>query len=103
MCARTDLYILIQADFLKMYAIYCSNHENATKLYEKLLASNPQFADWINTVKLTNPAVKGAGLESYLIKPVQRLCRYPLLLKELLKVQYLYLSRLSLSISLSRL
>lgn len=69
-----------------MYAIYCSNHENANKLYEKLLASNAQFAEWIAAQKLNNPAVKGAGLESYLIKPVQRLCRYPLLLKELVKV-----------------
>lgn len=29
--------------------------------------------------------MRGLDLESYLIKPVQRLCRYPLLLKEILK------------------
>lgn len=69
-----------------MYAIYCSNHENASRVYERLLQTNPQFNEWINLQKL-NPATKGAGLESYLIKPVQRLCRYPLLLRELIKVR----------------
>ena len=70
-----------------MYAIYCSNHENAGNIYENVIATNLQFSEWISQQKLQNPQVKGAGLESYLIKPVQRLCRYPLLLKELLKVQ----------------
>ena len=36
-------------------------------------------------VKFNNPKSKGLDVSSYLIKPVQRICKYPLLLEQLLK------------------
>lgn len=43
------------------------------------------------------PECRRLDLEGYLIKPLQRICRYPLLLKEILKVSYfLSLSQLFL-------
>lgn len=32
------------------------------------------------------PAIKGLSIGGYVIKPVQRLCKYPLLIRELLSV-----------------
>ncbi|KAJ3024459.1 UNVERIFIED_CONTAM: cytochrome c oxidase subunit 1 [Siphonaria sp. JEL0065] len=65
------------------YTIYCSNYPLAMKIVTKLMAD-----DKVKTVmqSLTaNPVARGLSLESFLIKPVQRICKYPLLLRELLK------------------
>ena len=44
----------------------------------------------------------GKGLQSFLIKPIQRLCRYPLILKELVKTSdpesYAYIEELEHSL-----
>jgi len=69
--------------YFKMYSVYCANQPNAMlKLQE--YGRKPEF---IQTMKVctSDPRSKGQPLGSLLIKPIQRICKYPLLFRELLK------------------
>lgn len=71
------------APFLKMYALYVSNYDDATALlesYEKI----PAVKTWLSD-KYHEPHIKVLSLQSLLILPVQRIPRYCLLLKDLVK------------------
>eukprot|EP01102_Stenamoeba_stenopodia_P000594 TRINITY_DN10579_c0_g1_i1.p1 TRINITY_DN10579_c0_g1~~TRINITY_DN10579_c0_g1_i1.p1 ORF type:complete len:565 (+),score=123.64 TRINITY_DN10579_c0_g1_i1:137-1831(+) len=74
---------LKMADFLKSYNTYSVNHEKAQKLYDKLVKENVEVSDFLEKQR-KRPEVKSLGIEAYLIKPIQRLCRYPLLLREVI-------------------
>eukprot|EP01116_Phalansterium_solitarium_P021768 TRINITY_DN6912_c0_g1_i3.p1 TRINITY_DN6912_c0_g1~~TRINITY_DN6912_c0_g1_i3.p1 ORF type:complete len:1514 (-),score=661.17 TRINITY_DN6912_c0_g1_i3:304-4845(-) len=69
--------------YLKMYGTYCANHPTAVRRVNELNVANAEFAQ---TVKIceTDPRCKHLSLMDYLIKPVQRLLKYPLLFRELL-------------------
>ncbi|EFA78177.1 hypothetical protein PPL_08827 [Heterostelium album PN500] len=66
---------------LQRYVTYLSNQEQCNK----------QLVSWENNSQLSSilthikslPGVKNQNISSYVIKPVQRLCKYPLLLREL--------------------
>ncbi|KAJ8329985.1 Guanine nucleotide exchange factor for Cdc42p [Batrachochytrium dendrobatidis] len=59
-----------------VYEPMCGNYDNACKLALQETA-----------ILSTNPRIDPArGLQGYLIKPVQRICKYPLLLNELIKL-----------------
>lgn len=58
------------APFLRAYTVYCKGYQQAIEL-----ASSPKLAKLL----------KGKDLVSLLIKPVQRLCKYPLFFEALLK------------------
>ncbi|XP_037801441.1 intersectin-1-like isoform X12 [Penaeus monodon] len=69
---------------LTPYLRFCSLQiQGATLLGEKCSAGGP----WANLIKQCQeqPAVRGLTLTSFLLKPMQRITRYPLLIKELLK------------------
>lgn len=69
---------------LTPYLRFCSLQiQGATLLGEKCSAGGP----WVNLIKQCQeqPAVRGLTLTSFLLKPMQRITRYPLLIKELLK------------------
>ncbi|OAJ36249.1 hypothetical protein BDEG_20442 [Batrachochytrium dendrobatidis JEL423] len=74
---------MYQCYALKVYSIYAANYPAAMKLAYSL-QGRPEVKEmmqkWMN-----NPEVRGLSLESFLIKPVQRICKYPLLLRELEK------------------
>ncbi|KAJ1500786.1 Myosin 10A, isoform D [Coelomomyces lativittatus] len=67
-----------------MYTQYCMNYSDAIHLLKKLSGSKSSFMKWITQTQ-KQPECKGLDLASFLLKPVQRLCKYPLLLKEILK------------------
>jgi len=70
-------------EYLKMYLLYCSNYAYAlTKLED--LKSSKSFSKFLIT-QFQRPESRCLHLDSFLIKPVQRICKYPLLLKELIK------------------
>ena len=98
----------IQISYHKMYSDYCNNHTNAVATVNSLLKKNNSFKQFIevyfpnnnnSTSQLSNKAlisnqtplshlqdaqmipVCNGPFVGYLIKPVQRICKYPLLLR----------------------
>ncbi|KAG2174924.1 hypothetical protein INT43_005986 [Umbelopsis isabellina] len=95
-CQIADVFITMGPEFM-IYADFCGLHSQATKTY----ASYQSRPEWISFSKMclngmeltsfhddlsatTSPGTR-LHLEDYLIKPVQRICRYQLLINEILK------------------
>ncbi|KAL6070710.1 RhoGEF domain containing protein [Balamuthia mandrillaris] len=72
------------ADYLKMYTQYCANQSKCVTILDELEQSNKAFASFLDDCA-TSAGSRGLSINSFLIKPVQRICKYPLFLKELLK------------------
>ena len=70
--------------FFKLYSFYCRNYERALTTLANCRKHVNGLTDFLNT-QARLPQCKGLSLESYLIKPVQRLTKYPLFWKDLLK------------------
>uniref|UniRef100_V9K8C6 Phosphatidylinositol 3,4,5-trisphosphate-dependent Rac exchanger 1 protein-like protein n=1 Tax=Callorhinchus milii TaxID=7868 RepID=V9K8C6_CALMI len=68
-----------------VYQEYCSNHEKALRLLMELNKIPDVRAKLLNCMVLGGMKTKDIPLEGYLLTPIQRICKYPLLLKELLK------------------
>jgi hypothetical protein len=64
-----------------MYSEYCSNQVSATRLLDKLLEENQAFFNFHDVAQFDNPLCRKLDLASFLIIPMQRVCKYPLLLK----------------------
>lgn len=68
-----------QHPYFKLYMGYCTNHAASLSTLKKL-KNNGAFAAFIEEVR-QKPECRKLDIEAYLIKPLQRICRYPLLLK----------------------
>jgi len=75
---------LAVGQFLKIYSDYCNNQNAAYALLAEMSHKSDDFAGFLQYCK-TRPESRGQDLASFLIKPVQRICKYPLLLRELIK------------------
>ncbi|XP_060947631.1 rho guanine nucleotide exchange factor TIAM2 [Limanda limanda] len=71
---------LYYADHFKLYSGFCANHIKVQKVLERA-KTDRAFKHFLETRNPTNQ--HSSCLESYLIKPVQRVLKYPLLLREL--------------------
>ncbi|XP_032889120.1 T-lymphoma invasion and metastasis-inducing protein 1 isoform X2 [Amblyraja radiata] len=72
---------LYYADRFKLYSAFCASHTKVPKVLVKAKI-NPAFKAFLDA---QNPKQQHSStLESYLIKPIQRVLKYPLLLKELI-------------------
>ena len=72
--------------FLRAYAGYCATYTTAIEVVKQLSEgrTNPKFTKFMQ--RATNvPQCRGLDLASFLIKPPQRLCKYPLFFRDLLK------------------
>jgi len=78
-----DIWLTMN-EYLKMYLLYCSNYAYALTKLENLKSSSKNFTKFLNT-QFQKPQSRCLHLDSFLIKPVQRICKYPLLLKEIIK------------------
>ncbi|XP_075245652.1 uncharacterized protein LOC142339486 isoform X3 [Convolutriloba macropyga] len=66
-------------DGFKMYSSFCANHSKAQKVFD----SSRTMPEFLFFLERTNPENEHSkSLESYLIKPIQRILKYPLLLRE---------------------
>mmetsp|Transcript_32457 Transcript_32457/g.55527 ORF Transcript_32457/g.55527 Transcript_32457/m.55527 type:complete len:564 (+) Transcript_32457:74-1765(+) len=72
------------ADYFKMYKVYCANQQNSLTTVEQQTKKNSEFKKNLDVCH-SDPRCKGLFLQSYLIKPIQRVCKYPLLLRELIR------------------
>jgi hypothetical protein len=69
------------AETLRSYAGYCANQDTSVAAYLKL-KENPDVEKHLDELEKD---LQGHDLCGFLIKPVQRLCKYPLLIRELSK------------------
>ncbi|KAM5135854.1 LOW QUALITY PROTEIN: phosphatidylinositol 3,4,5-trisphosphate-dependent Rac exchanger 1 protein [Mantella aurantiaca] len=67
-----------------VYEEYCSNHEKALRLLMEL-NKVPNVRAFLLSCMLLGGRKTDIPLEGYLLTPIQRICKYPLLLKELAK------------------
>ncbi|KAJ3125743.1 Myosin 10A, isoform D [Nowakowskiella sp. JEL0407] len=77
-----DLFIRV-SDYLKMYTMYCSNHPYAVMKLQTI-RQNKQIVKFLDQCAQL-PESRHLNLDTFLIKPVQRICKYPLLLREIIK------------------
>ena len=73
-----------QKDYLRVYSTYCSNQQTSHDIMQKLLKKEKKFESFLQYT-YARPECQGLDLGSFMIKPIQRICKYPLLMKELLK------------------
>merc|ERR1712179_688426 len=66
------------------YVRFCSRQLKACQFIQQKIESSPEFKQ-LEKKCCTDPRAKGLPLSSYLLKPLQRICKYPLLIKEMLK------------------
>lgn len=69
----------------QIYDEYCGNHEKAQRLLLELNKIRSVRTCLLNCMLLGGRTNTEVPLEGYLVAPIQRICKYPLLLKELLK------------------
>ncbi|KAJ3297864.1 hypothetical protein HK104_011432 [Borealophlyctis nickersoniae] len=74
---RIGLLFIQNEEAFRSYVSFCGNYQTATNLAMEKAAMLQQASPEMDPVR---------GLPNYLIKPVQRICRYPLLLNELIKL-----------------
>ncbi|XP_072218107.1 intersectin-2a isoform X2 [Leuresthes tenuis] len=69
---------------LQPYIRFCSCQLNAAALLQSRTHNQPDFKDFLKKIA-TNYRCKGMPLSSFLLKPMQRITRYPLLIKNILE------------------
>ncbi|XP_064875538.1 phosphatidylinositol 3,4,5-trisphosphate-dependent Rac exchanger 2 protein isoform X1 [Oncorhynchus nerka] len=69
----------------QIYDEYCGNHEKAQRLLLELNKIRTVRTCLLNCMLLGGRKNTEVPLEGYLVAPIQRICKYPLLLRELLK------------------
>ncbi|KAL5528859.1 hypothetical protein ACEPAG_4833 [Sanghuangporus baumii] len=68
---------------MSVYADYCVNQGNATKILQSIRDSRPDVASHLQRLR-EDPTVRNLDLSSYLLAPMQRITRYPLLIRQIL-------------------
>jgi hypothetical protein len=63
-----------------MYKVFCANQQNSLAAVDQHSKKNPQFKKNLDVCH-SDPRCRGLFLQSFLIKPIQRVCKYPLLLR----------------------
>ncbi|XP_068433588.1 intersectin-2a isoform X4 [Clinocottus analis] len=69
---------------MQPYIRFCSCQLNAAALLQSRTLNQPDFKDFLKKIA-TNYRCKGMPLSSFLLKPMQRITRYPLLIKNILE------------------
>ncbi|KAI9217398.1 Dbl homology domain-containing protein [Blastocladiella britannica] len=75
--------ILEHIGSMRCYMQFCTGQKQALTTLTQLLRDRLEFKDFIKQ-RQGDPRCRSLDLSSYLLKPVQRLTRYPLLIKQVL-------------------
>lgn len=78
-----DLFITL-SEHLKAYTEYCANQPNALAMLKHLKEENGEFSNFDAELQANHSQIRGLDMLAFIIKPVQRLCKYPLLIRELI-------------------
>lgn len=70
--------------FFKIYFEYCNNYEQGQRTIAKLRHEQSSLDDYLR-IKCSQEKFRRLGIDGFLIKPVQRLPKYVILLKDLVK------------------
>eukprot|EP00013_Stygamoeba_regulata_P008492 CAMPEP_0177673250 /NCGR_PEP_ID=MMETSP0447-20121125/25831_1 /TAXON_ID=0 /ORGANISM="Stygamoeba regulata, Strain BSH-02190019" /LENGTH=1137 /DNA_ID=CAMNT_0019181085 /DNA_START=487 /DNA_END=3900 /DNA_ORIENTATION=+ len=70
--------------YLNMYKQFCSDQTQSLNTRKRLKDTNQQFSEFLEKQQY-NPESKLLVLSDFLIKPLQRICKYPLLLERITK------------------
>jgi len=84
MVDMSDVFLSMDDHQLRPYTDYCTKQPLSLAMLKSLENNNPDFHTFLQKIVASEPKVRGLSLLSFLIKPVQRLCKYPLLLRELI-------------------
>lgn len=71
-----------QTSFIKLYKHYVNNYDKSYMTYKRCKENKKEFKEFLEKYE---PQLGSLGLQAFLILPVQRIPRYVLLLKDLLK------------------
>lgn len=82
-----DLFLKLEENLSNTYATYINNQSECTIIVEKLSKERKffKYALYQGVTEFDDEANVIVNLHSFLITPIQRMCKYPLLLKELIK------------------
>ncbi|KAI6004680.1 Dbl homology domain-containing protein [Pisolithus albus] len=69
---------------MRVYLDYCVNQANAGKVLQSLRDANPELSAQLQCLR-EDPSARNLDLSSYLLVPMQRLARYPLLIRQILQ------------------
>ncbi|XP_053139860.1 intersectin-2 isoform X2 [Hemicordylus capensis] len=69
---------------MQAYIRFCSCQLNGAVLLQQKTDEEPEFKEFLKKLA-SNPRCKGMPLSSFLLKPMQRITRYPLLIKSILE------------------
>nr|WEL12751.1 Rho guanine nucleotide exchange factor 4/29 [Halisarca dujardinii] len=78
-----ECFIKHKEDFPRYYSEYCNNHPFANSQLSEL-NDDPRYTFFFESCRLLRN-MPDLPLDSFLLKPVQKICKYPLQLTELLK------------------
>eukprot|EP01103_Thecamoeba_quadrilineata_P008750 TRINITY_DN18481_c0_g1_i1.p1 TRINITY_DN18481_c0_g1~~TRINITY_DN18481_c0_g1_i1.p1 ORF type:complete len:534 (-),score=108.77 TRINITY_DN18481_c0_g1_i1:206-1807(-) len=81
---QIGLILKEMVDYFKSYMTYVSNSDMSLAIIERSKKKNPKFNQFVKDLS-ENKELRGLDMISFLIKPMQRICKYPLFLRELLK------------------
>ncbi|KAJ3035718.1 hypothetical protein HDV00_003479 [Rhizophlyctis rosea] len=74
---------LAMCPWLKLYATYCHNQANSRKKLISILDEGSALSRFMSEQQ-NQPCMEQKRLSDYLLEPMQRICRYPLLLQSIL-------------------
>lgn len=72
------------APYLKVYPDYVNTYDEGDKVLQNLIETKKTFSQFLEKQMRENPECESLPLQGFLIKPVQRIPRYRLLLKDLI-------------------
>ncbi|KAF7728302.1 hypothetical protein EC973_006477 [Apophysomyces ossiformis] len=75
---------LKHAESLKCYSLYCRNQSFASRFLQRKREEDQWFEVFLKTAQ-TRPECRSLDLSHFLLEPMQRITRYPLLLRQILK------------------
>ncbi|MBN3271295.1 ARH37 factor, partial [Polyodon spathula] len=80
-----DAFLGLREDLESVYKEYCASYTNTLALESSYKQSEGLWQEIMQTIKTVAPQTNASSLSFFMVMPVQRIARYPLLLQNVLK------------------